>query len=339
MNKIALRGMAESEVQEHIKEIGGKPYSAKQVLSWLYSKLINNIDDMTNLSKSLREKIKEDFYICSLDLLKEEISVDGTRKYLFALEDGQKIESVLIPDEKRSTLCVSTQVGCKFNCSFCFTAKMGFSRDLTADEIVNQIIILKQNGHRITNVVFMGMGEPLDNYENVIKAVKIISSQWGLGISGSKITISTCGFIPGLKKLRKDKININLAISLNAAFDHIREKLMPINKKYPIKDLLNACWAIPMKPRKRITFEYVLIKGVNDSEKDARELASLMKREKCKINLLPFNKKPGSKIEYDAPDEKTVNKFHEYLISRNFSVFTRKQRGADISAACGQLTA
>ena len=319
--------------------MGCKPYRVKQVLAWIYNKKINTIEEMTNLSKELREDIQKEFYISGLILLQELVSQDGTRKYLFELEDKQKIESVLMPDDKRLTLCVSTQVGCKFNCSFCYTGKAGFTRNLTAGEIVSQIINISQQDKKITNVVFMGMGEPLDNYENVIKAVKIISSPWGLGISAAKITLSTCGLLPGLKRLKDENLNVNLAISLNASDNKVRSRLMPVNKKYPLEEVLKACREYPPKPRQRITFEYVLIKDVNDSEKDAKQLADLLKGIKCKINLLPFNKRPDDKIPYDATAQNNVNNFHEYLISRKFSVFMRKQRGIDISASCGQLTA
>ena len=339
MDKIDMRGITDDELQEYLKIIGSKPYRAKQVLDWVYNKKIKSIGEMTNLSKKLREDLQKEFYVSNIILLQEVVSKDGTRKYLFEPADKQKIESVLMPDDKRLTLCVSTQVGCKFNCSFCYTGKMGFTRNLTSGEIVNQIMSISKNEKRITNIVFMGMGEPLDNYENVIKAAKIIFSPWGLGISASKITLSTCGLIPGLKRLKDEKLKINLAISLNASDDNVRNRLIPVNKKYPLKELLKACREYPLKPRKRITFEYVLIKDVNDSEKDAKQLADLLKGIKCKINLLPFNKKPDAKSQYETPDQDKVDKFHEYLLSRNFSVFTRKQRGIDISASCGQLTA
>ena len=339
MDKIDMRGITDNELQEYLKIMGSKPYRAKQVLDWVYNKKIKSIGEMTNLSKKLREDLQKEFYVSNIILLQEVVSKDGTRKYLFEPADKQKIESVLMPDDKRLTLCVSTQVGCKFNCSFCYTGKMGFTRNLTAGEIVNQIMSVSKTGKRITNIVFMGMGEPLDNYENVIKAAKIIFSPWGLGISASKITLSTCGLIPGLKRLKDENLKINLAISLNASDDNVRNRLMPVNKKYPLKELLKACREYPLKPRKRITFEYVLIKDVNDSEKDAKQLADLLKGIKCKINLLPFNKKPDAKIKCETPDQDKVDKFHEYLLSRNFSVFTRKQRGIDISASCGQLTA
>ena len=340
MNKIDMRGITDAELIEYLKIMGSKPYRAKQVLNWIYNKKSKSIEEMTDLSKKLREDLQNEFYVSGLILLKEMVSKDGTRKYLFELEDKQKIESVLMPDDKRLTLCVSTQVGCKFNCSFCYTGKMGFTRNLTTGEIINQIMLVSRNEKRITNIVFMGMGEPLDNYENVIKAVKIIYSPWGLGISASKITLSTCGLIPGLKRLKDEKLNINLAISLNASDDNVRNRLMPVNKKYPLKELLKVCREYPLKPnKKRITFEYVLIRDVNDSEKDAKQLADLLNGIKCKINLLPFNKRNDSKSQYETPDKDKVDKFHEYLLSRKFSVFTRKQRGIDISASCGQLTA
>lgn len=334
-----IKNLAPDEIQEFLKLAGYKPYRVKQVLGWVYCKKVNSIDDMTNLSKKTREELKKEFYISSLTLLKEQISEDNTEKFLFELEDKLRIESVLIPDDNRLTLCISTQVGCKLKCSFCYTGKVGFTRNLTTGEIINQIVFVSQHNKKITNIVLMGMGEPLDNYKNVIKAVKIICSPSGLGISSRKVTLSTCGLVPGIKKLESENLNINLAVSLNASYDNIREQLMPINKKYPLNELLKACRQYPLKPRQRITFEYVLIKNLNDSKKDAIRLADILKGIKCKINLLPFNKKPNTKSLYEPPAEDTVNKFHEYLISKNFTVFTRKQRGHDISASCGQLTA
>lgn len=340
MRKIDLRGISQKDLQEYLNIMESKPYRVKQVLDWVYCKKIDSIDDMTNLSKNLREDLKKEFYISGLILLKEQISQDGTKKYLFELEDKQRIESVLMPDDKRLTLCVSTQVGCKFNCSFCYTAKIGFIRNLTTGEIINQIIYVSRHDKNITNVVFMGMGEPLDNYENVIKSVQIISSSSprGLGISAGKITISTCGLIPGIKRLKNENININLAVSLNASNNITRNRLMPINKRYPLNKLLKMCCEYPSDKRKRITFEYVLIKDLNDSLEDAIHLANFLKGIRCKINLLPFNRKPDIKSLYNTPAQERVNSFHEYLISQKYSVFTRKQRGLDISASCGQLT-
>lgn len=339
MDRLDLRGLTCEELQVYLNGIECKPYRARQVSEWIYGKKLNSISDMSNLSKTLREELEKKCYISSLVLLDEQVSLDGTVKFIFELEDKERIESVLIPDDKRFTLCISTQVGCKFNCSFCYTGKMGFKRNLSSGEIINQIIFVEQNYKKITNVVFMGMGEPLDNYENMIKAVKIICSPWGLGISARKITLSTCGLVPEMERLKEENLNINLAVSLNASYDNIRSRLMPVNKKYPIKRLLQTCREYPLNPGRRITFEYVLIKEINDSEKDAKRLARLLKGIRCKINLLPFNRKPDEKCLYQPPGKDKVNKFHEYLISQNFSVFTRKQRGIDISASCGQLTA
>lgn len=338
MNKFDLNGIMHDELQEYFEVMGVKPYRVKQVLDWVYNKKVNSLDQMSNLSKKLREELHKEFYMSSLVLLKEQISQDGTKKFLFGLEDKQQIESVLIPESKRLTLCISTQVGCKFNCTFCYTARSGFVRDLTTGEIINQILYVSQKNIQITNIVIMGMGEPLDNYDNVIKAIKIIFSPWGLGISARKITLSTCGLIPGLKKLKDEDFNINLVISLNASDSNTREQLMPVNKKYPLKDLLQICREYPLKPGRRITFEYILIKEINDSEEDAKRLAHLLKGIKCKINLIPFNRKPDNKIPYNAPKRNRVDNFFKYLVSRKYSVFTRKQRGIDISASCGQLT-
>ncbi len=337
-NKIDLIGVDQGELQEYFKVMGYEPYRVKQVLEWIYSKKVRSVDEMTNLSKKLREEVKREFYISNLVLMNRQESQDGTQKFLFELEDRKQIESVLIPEGNRSTLCLSTQVGCKFYCSFCYTGKSGFVRNLTTGEIINQILYFSQEGNKVTNIVLMGMGEPLDNYNNVIKAVKIIYHPWGLGISARKISLSTCGLIPALKKLKNEDFNINLVVSLNASDSNTRDKLMPVNKRHSLKELLKICREYPLKPGRRITFEYVLIKDINDSEEDAKRLSHLLRGIKCKINLIPFNRKHDGKIPYDPPDQLKVNKFHQYLTAQKYSVFIRKQRGTDISASCGQLT-
>src|SRR3990172_5450026 len=250
-------------------------------------------------------------------------------------KDVSSIESVLIPDEDRLTLCISTQVGCKLNCAFCLTGKGGFIRNLNHYEIIEQILSVRREKKDIINIVLMGMGEPLDNYENVIKSIKTMISPHGLKIPAKRITLSTSGLIPEIKKLAKENLKINLAVSLNASDNETRDKIMPLSKKYPIEELLKTLKEYPLPPNRRITFEYVMIKRLNDSIEDAKKLSNILKGIKCKINLIPFNSYEG--VDYEAPDYKNVEDFRNILISQHYTTIIRKSKGADISAACGQL--
>ena len=317
-----------------------KPYRASQILKWIYKRQADSFDVMTDIKKEIRKQLSLNFTIKRLETIRIEISQDGTKKYLFKLEDGQFIESVLIPEKNRYTLCISSQVGCAQGCRFCLTAKQGFTRNLTKGEIVAQVrdILNDQiDPDHLTNIVFMGMGEPLANYRNVISAINTITdNQWGLAFASRKVTISTAGIVSKLSSLGRDT-KANLAISLNATDNKTRDALMPINRKYPIEKLLDACRRYQLQPRRKITFEYILIKGINDSPEDANRLAKLLRPIKAKINLIAFNEHEG--CSFKQPAESAINNFREILLRNNYTVVIRHSKGRDISAACGQLRA
>jgi 23S rRNA (adenine2503-C2)-methyltransferase len=314
------------------------PYRAAQILKWLYLRQADTFDVMTDLNKDLRATLTRHFFILRLKQLSVEKSVDGTQKYLFALGDDNTIESVLIPEKNHSTLCISSQVGCAQGCRFCLTGQAGLKRNLSMGEIIAQVRDIQNdiNDQKpLSNIVLMGMGEPLANYENVIDALTVLTDKdYGMGFSNRKVTLSTAGVVPQLANLDRDT-RVNLAISLNASNDATRNQLMPINQKYPIADLLEACRGYALAPSRRITFEYILIKDVNDSIKDAKQLARLLKPLKAKINLIPFNPHPGS--SFKRPDDASVLAFQAELMAQNYIVMIRKSKGRDISAACGQL--
>lgn len=338
MVKTNLKALSASELKDFIAGLGLPAYRARQILRWIYEKRITSISDMTDLSLELRERLEAISYISSLRLLARNISrEDETEKYLFGLEDGQSIESVLIPDEKRLTLCISSQVGCAMGCAFCLTGKMGLKRNLKAFEIVDQVIsasrLVAEKDRHITNIVFMGMGEPLMNLEEVAEALHRMTEL--MKISRRKITLSTSGYVPGIKKLPLIAPKVNLAVSLNATTDEVRDRLMPINKKYPIATLLEALRNYPLEKTRRITFEYVMIDGINDSADDARRLVKLLRAIPSKINLIPFNEYPG--CEFRSPSETKILAFQNVLISSGMTALIRKSKGKDIMAACGQL--
>ncbi len=331
-----LKALTLPELKAFLTSLGMKQYRANQVYQWLYQKGADSFDDMTNLSKEERHTLNEKACISNLILVKRQTASDGTEKYLFELEDGNRIESVLIPDEDRLTLCISTQVGCAMGCKFCLTGKGGLKRNLEAYEIVDQVIAVRRLlNKRITNIVLMGMGEPLANYDNTISALRILLNEKALNFSNRKVTLSTAGLIPQIDKLGKEGITVNLAISLNATTDDVRNKIMPINKKYPIKELIAACKRFPLPKRRRITFEYVMLKSINDTKEDAERLCRLLKGIPCKVNLIPFNEYQG--CEFKKPDEEAIERFREILIDHHIMAITRKSKGADILAACGQL--
>lgn len=337
MGRINLKALSKEKLESFIKELGLPSYRSKQIIHWIYERYATSIEDITELSKDLRKGLSERAYISNLILLDKKTSKDETEKYLFELEDKETIESVLIPDERRLTLCVSSQVGCSMNCRFCMTGKIGFKRNLYAHEIVDQIIAVSRliKPKTLTNIVLMGMGEPLNNFENVTEALWRMKDF--MNISPKRITLSTSGIVPKILELSKVAPPINLAISLNATTDEVRDYLMPINKTYPIIDLIKACRSFPLQKGRRITFEYVLIKGINDSLKDAKRLVGLLKGIPSKVNLIPFNAYPGS--EFERPDDKTVREFQEVLLSHHITAIIRKSKGQDIEAACGQLRA
>lgn len=318
-----------------------KPFRAKQIFKWIYIRNADGFDNMTDLGKEMRKTLSQSFTIPRLHLENTEESGDGTQKLLFRLKDGNHIESVLIPEKDHYTLCISSQVGCAQNCSFCLTAKGGFQRNLSASEIISQIrdarhlLSLENRDHLLSNIVFMGMGEPLANYDNVAKAIDVITdTDFGLKFSPRRVTVSTAGLPDQMEKLGRDTF-VNLAVSLNATEDDTRSMLMPVNRKYPLKDLLEACRRYEMKPRNKITFEYILIKGVNDTKEDALRLVKLIAPIKAKVNLIAFNE--SDKVEYKSPSSQEVSDFLQILLDRKITAITRKSKGRDISAACGQL--
>ena len=326
------------EMEQFISGLGKEKFRARQIMKWLYQKDISSFAEMTSLSRDFRDSLSRISRIYRPEIVKIQTSRDGTKKALLRLEDGCFIESVLIPGKNHWTICVSTQAGCAMGCKFCLTARQGWKRNLNPSEIAGQLIALRQGtpeGALVKNIVMMGMGEPLANYENTLKAIKILTSDFGAAFSNRKVTVSTCGLAPEIIQLGKD-VCINLAISLNAADDATRNKFMPINKKYPLSALLAACRKYPMPGRRLLTFEYILIDGVNSSEQDAEKLAALLKNQRCKINLIAFNEFPGSGLK--APAEQDVQAFQQILIKRHFTTILRASRGADICAACGQLS-
>ena len=326
------------EMEEFISSLGKEKFRARQIMKWLHQCGSLSFDDMTTLSRDFRARLSELARISRPQIIKMLTSTDGTKKALLRLEDGLFIESVLIPGKSHWTICLSTQAGCAMNCNFCLTALQGFKRNLLPSEIVGQLIALKNEtpeGIDIKNIVMMGMGEPLANYENTLKTINILTCDFGLGISNRKITVSTCGLAPQIVQLGLD-ICINLAVSLNAHDDETRSKIMPINKKYSLEVLLDACRQYPMPGRRLLTFEYILIDGFNSSVQDARKLAVLLKGQRCKLNLIVFNEFPGS--PFKSPPQKDVEAFQQTLIDNHYTTMLRKSKGSDILAACGQLS-
>lgn len=332
--KINLKGLWGEDLEKLLFDLGERRYKANQLALWIYDKGSTDFNQMTDLSKNLRERLNRIAYIDHMKLIETRTSkIDFSEKFLFELKDGEKIETVLMWEKDRTTICVSTQVGCPLGCTFCATGKMGFKRNLAPGEIVDQIIALKD--HKPTHVVLMGMGEPLLNYDNTIKALKIMNSELGLSFAGKRITLSTVGIPNMIKKLADLTWRIRLAISLNAPNDEKRNQLMPINKKHPLKGLLEAVKYYTKKKRLRVTFEYVLIKDFNDSQKDALELSKLVRGIPCKINLIPYNSIPD--LPFEKPSEEKIITFRDYLFPRCPAVTLRKSKGQDIQAACGQL--
>jgi len=327
-------------------------FRKKQIFDWIYKKYVTSFDDMKNIPKDLKAKLKEEFIINPLEILNHEIATDGTEKFLFGLNDGHTVETVLLRmkegqvdedgeviSEDKYTVCVSCQVGCKVGCSFCLTAKGGFVRDLTPAEIVAQVWMMKKvknfNPTKSLNVVYMGMGEPLDNYENMVKAIKIISNEHCLHISPRRQTLSTSGIAPKIEKLAKEDLGINLAISLHAVDDKLREELIPMNKAYNIQSVIDAVKKFPVDRRKKVLFEYLVIKDINDDEKSANKLVKLLNGIKAKVNLIYFNPYPGT--TYQRPTPTKMEKFKELLNKKGVICTIRESKGMDISAACGQL--
>jgi len=336
--KIDLKNLSPSELQEFLGSFGKERYRSTQILRWLYQKGIHSFDEMTNLSKRFRQELSQVSFISTLHPVHMEQARDGTKKFLFQLGDGNRIESVLIPDKARLTLCLSTQVGCAFGCQFCLTGKIGWKRDLTVSEIVNQILAVRKmlpEKTSLTNIVLMGMGEPLANYDHTIKAIHLMHHPDAFKLSSRRITLSTVGPLPELERLTKEKISFRLAISLNASDEETRSQLMPINRRYPLKRILALCKNFPLRPRTRITFEYVMIEGINDSSLDAKRLLRILRGIPSKVNLIPLNEAP--EIPFKRPSEEKVKYFQEILMEGGVTAIVRTSKGREISAACGQL--
>ena len=343
-SKLNLRDLTLEELEALFEERGLPAYRGRQVLRWLATPGVSSFEEMTNLSKALRKELARDFSISLPEIYREEVAQDGTRKLALRLEDDEIIETVLIPELDHYALCVSAQVGCAMGCAFCLTAQMGFKRNLSPGEITAQVLRAKEVLRRehleqdkpLRNLVFMGMGEPLANYQAVLKALKNLLHPQGFDFSSRRVTVSTVGLVPQIKRLGQD-ILVKLAISLHAPDNELRSKLVPINRKYPLEELLEACRGYPLKRGWRITFEYVLLAGINDAPGQARELVRILRGIPAKINLIPFNE--HSDLPFKRPSEDTILAFQKVLMDAGYVATIRKSHGEDISAACGQLRA
>ena len=324
------------ELKQELQNLGEKPFRAEQIFKWLYIEQVKDFNEMTNLSLELREKLKQNYTICNYNILKKQESKDGTIKYLFDVLDGNAIDTVLMSYHHGYSICVSSQIGCKMGCKFCASTGINFIRSLTSGEIVEQILAVEQDtGFRISNVVFMGIGEPLDNYENVVNAIHIINNQKGLNIGARHISISTSGLVPQIYRLAEENIQCTLSISLHATNNKKRSNMMPVNNAYPIEELMQACRDYIKKTNRRISFEYALAKDNNDNLEDAKELVKLLKGMICHVNLIPINKIENGK--FSKSTNENIIKFRDYLNEHGIVATIRRELGSDIDAACGQL--
>lgn len=339
-----IKSLTLQDLTERLGALGQKPYRAKQVIEWLYAKRVKDFESMTNLPAELRAQLAEQFSFDSLEVVRVLGSEDTTRKFLLRLADGALIESVLIPaspalygeTSDRRTLCVSTQVGCAYGCKFCASGLDGWSRNLNAAEIVEQVLKAEEiSGERVNNIVFMGMGEPLANFANVMKAVEIINAHWGVGIGARHITLSTSGLAPQIRQLAEQPLQVRLAISLHGATDAVREKIMPVNRKYPLSVLLDACEYYSERKRQPVFLEYILIENVNDRPEDAEALSRLTRRFESKVNCIPYNTVEG--LSWTRPSDARQDAFMEILRRNGVRATIRREKGHDIAAACGQL--
>jgi 23S rRNA (adenine2503-C2)-methyltransferase len=322
-----------------VRAQGLPAFRSEQILRWAYQRGVESFDEMSDVGRPLRTALAGAFTLPALRPSEVAHAADGTRKLLFALEPGAAVETVLIPDPPRLTACISSQAGCAMGCQFCATARLGLQRNLTAVEIAGQLLAARRlldPAERLTNVVFMGMGEPLHNYDAVVEAIEILTADWGLGLSGRRITVSTVGLVPQLERLVRDTA-ASVAVSLTATTDALRNRLMPVNRRYPLAELMATCRALPIAQRRRITFEYVLLAGVNDAPADATRLVALLHGIRAKINLIPFNPFPDS--GFAPPPPATIERFHQRLLASGMNASVRTTRGRDIQAACGQLAA
>ena len=330
-----IKNISLAELAEILKGSGHAPYRARQIFKWLYARNARSFEEMKDLPEDLRTFLKKYFHIMCFSVLDQRRSaLDGTSKYLFRLEDANTIEAVFLPEGERNTICLSSQVGCKYGCKFCASASVGFIRNLTSSEIIEEVLAVKSlhPGAKITNLVFMGIGEPMDNYDNVLKAVRIFNSKDAFNIGARRITLSTCGVIPGIEALEREALQIELSVSLHSAKEAVRGALVPVNKKYPIKDLIPACRHYTEATGRVITFEYVLLEGINSSKDDAMALAKLLKRMMCKVNIISYND-----IRAKGYAESSPAAFISVLRGNGLNVTRRKSKGADIDAGCGQL--
>lgn len=343
IEKTNLLGMNQQDLEAFFAKLGEKRFRASQLMKWIHQLNVDDFKQMTNISKAMQEKLHKIAEVRTPEVIVDQLSDDGTRKWVLKLDDGNCIETVFIPDDERGTLCISSQVGCALDCSFCSTARQGFSRNLSSSEIVAQIWLATRllekelkPGRKVTNVVFMGMGEPLLNFENVVKAIDLFLDDNAYGLSKRRVTVSTAGVLPAIDRLSK-RHDVQLAISLHAVRDDLRDELVPVNKKYPLKELLDTChrFMADRSPRSRLTIEYVLLDGVNDSDQDARDLIKLLKGMSVMVNLIPFN--PFEGAGYKTSSGNTVRRFQQILVKADITTVVRRTRGEDIDAACGQL--
>jgi 23S rRNA (adenine2503-C2)-methyltransferase len=336
-----LRSLTLPEAEEWFVAQGQPRFRGEQVWRWIHGKGARSWDEMTNLSATLREELAQKATIGTLGVAEVQTSRDGTRKLRLETRDGRSIESVLIPDGEKTTQCISSQVGCALDCQFCATAKLGLTRHLDAGEIVDQVYRARallaevEPGRRITNIVYMGMGEPLHNYDNVLQSLRILTADKGAGLSQRRITVSTVGLVPKIAQLGREDVRPNLAVSLNASSNEIRDRIMPVNKKYPIEALLDTIRAYPLEHRRRVTFEYVLLAGVTDSLADAARLSKLLRGIRCKVNIIPWNPHPES--DFHRPSDDAIEAFQNECKRLGMPTYLRTPRGDDIDAACGQL--
>jgi 23S rRNA (adenine2503-C2)-methyltransferase len=336
--KIDLAGLELKELESFVQSLGHKKFHAKQIYQWIWKRGVAEFSEMTNLSLELRTALEEKSAISMPRVLHHDVSQDGTQKFVLQLADGRQIESVFIPDTPKQTFCVSTQVGCAMGCAFCLTGKMGLIRHLTAAEITAQVRILARSTDLLDksfNIVLMGMGEPLHNYDETMKALRMLNQKEGFDMHPKRVTLSTVGLVPMMDKLAQEDLMPNLAVSLHAATEEQRRAIVPPTKKYSLQDIIDACKRFPLSKRRRIMFEYVMLAGVNDSDEDARKLVKVLAGVKAKVNLLPLNAAPG--IPFERPSDERVNSFAKILADRGLMVSVRKSRGRDIRAACGQL--
>jgi 23S rRNA (adenine2503-C2)-methyltransferase len=337
-SRLDLAELDLSEMESALESRGHERFHARQLYRWIYKRGITDFELMTDLSKTLRARLPTEFEVVTPDVVSDQCSVDGTRKFVLELGDKRCIEAVFIPDTPAMTFCISTQVGCAMGCGFCLTGKMGLVRNLTAGEIAGEVRVLAAATGMLDhpfNIVLMGMGEPLHNYDATMKALRMLHNENGLAVSPRRVTLSTVGIVPGLQRLAHEPLMPNLAISLHATTDQQRSELVPPNRKYPLAEILETCRRFPLKRRSRITFEYVMLTDVNDTPEDARRLAKLLSGIKAKVNLIPLNPAPG--IPYERPSDERVDRFAQILADRYLTVSVRKSRGQDIRAACGQL--